>query len=521
MSEHIFISYSRKDRKIVDRLRRALLTLGFPVWWDKKMAGGQTFPREIRRQIDSSGCVIVILSKYSRNSEWVEKEVDRGYQNSVLVPVLADNEFKPDTDLFLQMQGMHCDSIIGWRGSNSHEGFQSLIKSITKYVTPAPEPILPPEPPLNSFIDFVRGHWLLVSCVAVIAAVATIYAIMSEPLKMETIRIGVALKDGQSEESVGPTYEAFFNEVNRSLEQSREKNLIWKGQPLLDVKNIKYVSGTKRLMDAIKNDSVEIFGELSPYLAVNAKERYGAEPFVSPEYYGSRTYDAVFFVRRNSPYKDVMEASNLEDIITILADKTRGKKLATGNEQSTSGFWYPRAKILGFRMLDPNIGFRDISDQIEDNAKLLAAVENGTQQVIAGVTARFRLCPGANTTKCNHETLRVVGDIRGIPHGAFSMSRRLRDHFDRDPLNQVGVIQSAWKNAARLVNEAWTSTEKSPVPSMWEEMNSEKYMEVERVINVPDKEERIKARIKQLATLGAGIIVLVSGLAVWFRRPEL
>jgi pSer/pThr/pTyr-binding forkhead associated (FHA) protein len=74
----VFISYSRVDLEIMNRITGTLQQKGMRVWVDKqKLAPGEpSWRRAIQNAIDRSGCVLVILSPDARKSKWVEAELD-------------------------------------------------------------------------------------------------------------------------------------------------------------------------------------------------------------------------------------------------------------------------------------------------------------------------------------------------------------------------------------------------------------------------------------------------------------
>jgi len=89
----IFISHSTKDndstRIIADTLKQA----GFEVWVDfESIRDGARWLREIQNGIDDCDGVVVVLSRASRQSEWVEKEClyTFGLQKPVFIALIED-----------------------------------------------------------------------------------------------------------------------------------------------------------------------------------------------------------------------------------------------------------------------------------------------------------------------------------------------------------------------------------------------------------------------------------------------
>ena len=74
----IFLSYSSNDRERVIPLVHALQEDGYTVWWDREIRPGPSFDREIEREISEAGCIVVVWSANSVESEWVRAEGPNG-----------------------------------------------------------------------------------------------------------------------------------------------------------------------------------------------------------------------------------------------------------------------------------------------------------------------------------------------------------------------------------------------------------------------------------------------------------
>jgi len=71
----IFLSHSTKDNEITRTISDTLKQAGFEVWVDfESIRDGERWLHEIQNGIDACDGVVVLLSKASRQSEWVEKE---------------------------------------------------------------------------------------------------------------------------------------------------------------------------------------------------------------------------------------------------------------------------------------------------------------------------------------------------------------------------------------------------------------------------------------------------------------
>src|SRR5262245_23058656 len=90
-SRHVFISYSRKDRSTADAIVKVLEAKGHKVWIDREdIPGGQNFGSVIDSAIDTAGAVVVLWSKDSAASPYVQDEADRGRARNVLVAARID-----------------------------------------------------------------------------------------------------------------------------------------------------------------------------------------------------------------------------------------------------------------------------------------------------------------------------------------------------------------------------------------------------------------------------------------------
>lgn len=89
----VFISYSQRDVANARMLAALLAANNHTVWWDNHLEGGDQFRQKIAAQLASARAVIVIWSKNSVASDWVQSEAGRALADGKLVPVRS-----PDID---------------------------------------------------------------------------------------------------------------------------------------------------------------------------------------------------------------------------------------------------------------------------------------------------------------------------------------------------------------------------------------------------------------------------------------
>jgi hypothetical protein len=82
-SPYFFISYSREDKTLQERVVRELRERGVNVWVDIEnlIPGTPAWEREIEQSIRNSAGVVVLLSPGSNNSEWVRREISFAEEN--------------------------------------------------------------------------------------------------------------------------------------------------------------------------------------------------------------------------------------------------------------------------------------------------------------------------------------------------------------------------------------------------------------------------------------------------------
>ncbi|MFT7689140.1 MAG: adenylate cyclase, partial [Candidatus Azotimanducaceae bacterium] len=127
----IFLSYASEDRQRVIPLVEAIEHQGYSIWWDRKLAVGTAFDREIEIEIDQAKCILVIWSKNSLQSDWVRAEANEGLENSSLVPILIDDVKPP-----LAFRMLQTPRLIGWPKVRSAEALNLVLSAINQKLSP-------------------------------------------------------------------------------------------------------------------------------------------------------------------------------------------------------------------------------------------------------------------------------------------------------------------------------------------------------------------------------------------------
>lgn len=88
---HIFLSYSRKDIHMMQRLRDDLRAEGLDVWTDESLStGSQSWKQDVEEAIENASALVVLLTPNAKKSTWVREEMNYAEAQDVRIfPVLA------------------------------------------------------------------------------------------------------------------------------------------------------------------------------------------------------------------------------------------------------------------------------------------------------------------------------------------------------------------------------------------------------------------------------------------------
>lgn len=139
-----FISYSSRDRALVEGLLKALRRAHLPVWLDEELGGGESWWREILAQIRDCEVFIVALSKNLLDSKACQAELR--YAQALGKPVLPVQVGPMDT---LRINPLSAMQVIDYRDPGLESGIEliSSVSALRAKTPPLPDP-LPEEPPI-------------------------------------------------------------------------------------------------------------------------------------------------------------------------------------------------------------------------------------------------------------------------------------------------------------------------------------------------------------------------------------
>lgn len=155
---NVFISYSREDSQVARQLSEMLEAEGQRVFFDFAIAAGEDFTRTVERALADAEAVVVLLSKNSNRSRWVDAELRGALQGGkVVIPVLLDEEAKSNWVW----------PLISDRNAIKLESPQQLAEVVRQVNRAIGYVDRPPTKPSNA----ARSRWWVTLLVAVLSAI--------------------------------------------------------------------------------------------------------------------------------------------------------------------------------------------------------------------------------------------------------------------------------------------------------------------------------------------------------------
>ena len=122
----IFLSYAREDLERIRTIAKMLERQGWSVFLDRTIPAGKTWRDVIGKALSDARCVVVVWSKESIKSTWVQEEAEEGRERGILVPVLMDDVKPP-----LGFRSLQARNMINWGNEETTPAVQGLLGDIT------------------------------------------------------------------------------------------------------------------------------------------------------------------------------------------------------------------------------------------------------------------------------------------------------------------------------------------------------------------------------------------------------
>ena len=180
----IFLSYAREDVRKAQRVAAALASDGHSVWWDRELHPGQRFSAEIKQALASAELVVVLWSRSSVESPWVQDEAAVGRDSSRLMPVLIEPVEPP-----LGFRQYHALDLVAWNGRRKGAKTEGLLEAVKARLSGAPAPAAVPRPSLASLPR--RRAWAVAALVILLLVAAGVFFLRAQRTQAQPASLAV------------------------------------------------------------------------------------------------------------------------------------------------------------------------------------------------------------------------------------------------------------------------------------------------------------------------------------------
>jgi TIR domain/Bacterial Ig-like domain (group 2) len=122
----IFISYANEDRESAAQLAQMLETVGWQVWWDRRIPAGRTWRSVLEDALRGMRCMVVLWSKDSVESPWVTEEAEEARRlGKTIVPVLIQRVEPP-----IGFRAIQAADLANWDGTIDDPAARTFIADL-------------------------------------------------------------------------------------------------------------------------------------------------------------------------------------------------------------------------------------------------------------------------------------------------------------------------------------------------------------------------------------------------------
>jgi hypothetical protein len=123
----VFLSYSRRDAALADRLAEQIEQAGYPIWIDRVgIIGGEQWRAAIVAAIEAADVFIILLSPNSIQSTNVRKELDLAETAGIRILPITLAQVSIPAEMKYQLAGVQI--IEGWKSPDG--GYSQVMRAL-------------------------------------------------------------------------------------------------------------------------------------------------------------------------------------------------------------------------------------------------------------------------------------------------------------------------------------------------------------------------------------------------------
>lgn len=127
----VFVSYSRVDREIAQRVADLLEDSRISVWWDTSLIPGDQFRDVIESELNACYAAIVLWSDAARASDWVKDEAERAKRQQKLIQITTDGTEPP---MGFGASTNHIADFSAWSRGPAEQCFKDILTAIRRFL---------------------------------------------------------------------------------------------------------------------------------------------------------------------------------------------------------------------------------------------------------------------------------------------------------------------------------------------------------------------------------------------------
>ncbi|HEX7232930.1 MAG TPA: TIR domain-containing protein [Candidatus Binatia bacterium] len=122
----IFISYANEDRETAAKFAQLLESVGWRVWWDRRIPAGRTWRSILEDALRDMRCLVVLWSRNSVQSPWVTEEAEEARRlGKAIIPVMIDRVEPP-----IGFRAIQAADLTAWNGSRDDPAAQLFLADL-------------------------------------------------------------------------------------------------------------------------------------------------------------------------------------------------------------------------------------------------------------------------------------------------------------------------------------------------------------------------------------------------------